>query len=182
MSRIIAWNLMTLDGYFEGSRSWDLGFHELVWGQELERFSIEQSKSADMLLFGRVTYEGMAAYWTTATGEIADFMNSVPKTVFSSTLERADWRNTRLVKTDAAHEVSRLRREPGRDVYIFGSAKLCASLLRERLIDEYRLGLVPVVLGAGNPLFKPAPSQIRMKLLEAKPLGTGCVILRYAPA
>jgi dihydrofolate reductase len=181
MRKLIMWNLITLDGYFEGPKSWDLDWHEDVWGEELERFSIEQAKSIGMLLFGRVTYEGMAAYWRTATGEIADFMNSVPKVVFSTTLDKADWNNTRLVKANAAQEVAALKEAPGKDLYIFGSAELSAGLMREGLIDEYRLCLNPLVLGAGNPLFKAGPNRLRMKLLEARPLASGCVILRYQP-
>lgn len=89
------WNVMTLDGYFEGTQNWDLSFHNLIWGQELEKLSIEQLKSADYLIFGRVTYEGMAAYWTkaeaeTAEQEVAKLMNSIPKLVFSKTLKSAD--------------------------------------------------------------------------------------------
>jgi hypothetical protein len=80
------WNIITLDGYFEGDKNWDLSFHEKLWGPELEKKSIEQLKSADYLLFGRVTYEGMAAYWKTAEGEIAGLMNSIPKLVCSRTL------------------------------------------------------------------------------------------------
>ena len=72
MRKLIMWNLVSLDGFFEGAKSWDLGWHESVWGDELERLSIDQLKSADMLLFGRVTYEGMAGYWSSAKGEIAD--------------------------------------------------------------------------------------------------------------
>src|SRR5437870_3991 len=98
MRKLIMWNLVTLDGFFEGPNSWDLGWHEYVWGEELERLSIEQSRSIGALVFGRVTYEGMAAYWSTATGEIAEFMNGVPKIVVSTTLEAADWSNTRLIK------------------------------------------------------------------------------------
>lgn len=181
MRKLIMWNLITLDGYFEGPKSWDLDWHEYVWGDELERLSIEQAKSIGMLLFGRVTYEGMAAYWRTATGEIADFMNGVPKVVFSTTLAEADWNNTRLVKANARAEVVALKEAPGKDLYIFGSAELSAGLMREGLIDEYRLCLAPLVLGAGNPLFKASPSHLRMKLLEARPLASGAVILRYEP-
>src|SRR5271169_5090342 len=90
MSRLIMWNLMTVDGCFEGAKSWDLAFHQAVWGPELEAFSIEQLRTADRLLFGRVTYEGMAAYWRTAQGEVADFMNRLPKVVFSTSLTRMD--------------------------------------------------------------------------------------------
>src|SRR5438093_13512366 len=78
MSKLIMWNMVTLDGFFEGPKSWDIDWHEYVWGDELEQLSIEQSKSVGMLLFGRVTYQGMAQYWSSAHGEIADFMNSVP--------------------------------------------------------------------------------------------------------
>ena len=111
MRNLIMWNMVTLDGFFEGPKSWDLDWHEYVWGEELERFSLEQSESADMLLFGRVTYEGMAAYWSSAEGEIAEFMNKVPKVVFSRTLERADWNNTRLVKAGAEEEVAKLKQQ-----------------------------------------------------------------------
>jgi dihydrofolate reductase len=181
MRRVVMWNMVTLDGFFEGTSKWEIDWHEQVWGEELERFSIEQSLEIGCLLFGRVTYEGMAAYWTTATGEIADFMNSVPKIVFSRTLDSADWNNTRLVKDAPEAEVARLKQEDGKDLYVFGSAGLSATLTRHGLIDEYRLGLNPLVLGGGNPLFKPSPDRLRMKLIEARPLGSGVVLLRYTP-
>ncbi len=181
MRKVIMWNLVTLDGFFEGSKSWEIDWHDYAWGEELEKFSIEQSKSIGTLLFGRVAYEGMAGYWTTAKGETADFMNSVPKIVFSKTPERAGWNNTRLVKENAAEEVAQLKQQPGKDLFIFGSANFSTTLTQHGLIDEYRLGLTPVVLGGGNPLFKASPERIRMKLLEARPLKAGCVILRYQP-
>ena len=180
--RLIMWNLVTLDGFFEGPKKWDLEWHEYVWGEELERLSVEQLTSADMLLFGRVTYQGMANYWPSAKGEVADLMNGIPKVVFSRTLDRAEWNNTRLVKGRAEDEVGLLKRQPGKDMLIFGSADLSSTLTRHGLIDEYRLGLTPVVLGSGNPLFKPATERLNLKLVDAKPLTSGCVILRYRPA
>jgi dihydrofolate reductase len=182
MRRLIMWNMVTLDGYFEGSKPWDIGWHDLAWGEELERLSVEQTSAADMLLFGRVTYQGMAAYWPSAKGDVADIMNAIPKVVFSRTLERADWSNTRLVRGPAEQEVPRLKQEPGKDLFIFGSASLASSLTRKGLIDEYRLGVAPVVLGAGTALFKPGPDAMKMKLLDARALKTGCVVLRYEPA
>lgn len=134
-----------------------------------------------MLLFGRVTYEGMASYWPSQKGEIADFMNTIPKIVFSRTLEKAEWSNTRLMRGDAAPEVSRLKRQPGGNLTIFGSAQLCSTLTEHGLIDEYQLGVVPVVLGRGTPLFKPRPNRMRLTLIEARPTKSGCVILRYRP-
>jgi dihydrofolate reductase len=182
MRQVIMWNVVTLDGYFEGAKSWDLDFHDYVWGDELEQFSLEQLASADTLLFGRVTYEGMASYWTTATDAVAGPMNSIAKVVFSRTLEHATWNNTRLVREPAEEEVARLKEQPGRDMLVFGSANLSATLMRHGLIDEYRLCLAPVVLGAGNPLFKPSSERTRMSLVDARPLKTGGLVLRYRPA
>jgi dihydrofolate reductase len=178
---LIVWNLITLDGFFEGPRSWDLDFHEYAWGEELERFSLEQLDGADLLLFGRVTYEGMARYWSSAKGEIAERMNRIRKMVFSSTLDRADWSNTTLVRECVAGEVARLKEQSGKDILVFGSAALSATLMEHGLIDEYRLGLAPVVLGGGNPLFKPSSKKTAMELIEARPLKSGCVLLRYRP-
>src|SRR5207253_6631773 len=136
-------------------------------------------KSIGMLLFGRVTYPGMASFWPKEKGEIADFMNSVPKVVFSRTMEKAEWNNSRLVKGNAEEEVARLKKQSGKDLFIFGSANLLATLTRNGLIDEYRLCLAPVVLGGGNPLFKESPEHLKLKLTEARPLKSGGVILRY---
>jgi len=180
MRPLIMWNLVTLDGFFEGAKSWDLAFHETVWGDELERISIDQLRGADCLLFGRTTYEGMAAYWAKATGTVAELMNGIRKVVFSRTLARADWNNTRLVAGPAEEEVSRIKGEPGKDILIFGSANLTDSLSRRGLIDEYRIGLVPVVLGVGNPLFK-AGNPMQLHLAQTTPLESGCTILRLHP-
>jgi dihydrofolate reductase len=181
MRKVIMWNLVTLDGYFEGPKSWDIDWHESFWGEELEKLSLDQLRLADMLLFGRVTYEGMASYWPSQKGDIADIMNRVPKVVFSKTLKKAEWNNTRLVKENPEKEVARLKGQPGKDLFIFGSANLSSTLTRHRLIDEYRLGLAPLLLGGGNPLFKGGPERIKLKLIEARPLKSGCVILRYEP-
>jgi dihydrofolate reductase len=132
------------------------------------------------VLFGRRTYEGMAAHWTTATGEIADMMNSIEKAVATHTLDEATWNNTRLLKGDAVKAVKGLKAEDGKDIFIMGSADLLASLLAAGLVDEYRVCLAPVVLGGGNPLFKPQDSQVTMRLESARPFKTGAVILTYA--
>lgn len=182
MSRLIMWNLITLDGMFEGPKPWDLRSHEYAWDDELERFSLEQAHEVGGLIFGRRTYEGMAAHWTAASGETADFMNRVPKYVFSRTLDRADWDNSTLVKDDAASAVARLKAQTGKDLFVFGSADLSATLIRHGLYDEYRIGLVPVTLGEGNPLFKPDSEPLKLRLVESRPLGPRCLLLRYQPA
>ena len=182
MRKLIVWNLMTLDGYFEGSKPWDLDFHMLAWGDELERYSKDLGKEGDLLIFGRKTYEGMAAYWpdATETPEIADYMNGIAKIAVSRTLDKADWNNTRVVG-DIVPEIKRLKQQPGKTMFVFGSAELVDTLLKEGLVDEIRICLAPVVLGGGNPHFKPAPKRIAMKLIDTKPLNTGAVVLRYEP-
>jgi dihydrofolate reductase len=176
---LVMWNLMTLDGFFDGAENWALDWHQYAWGEELERMSIDELRAADLLLFGRVTYEGMAAYWKTAEGEVAGYMNSLPKAVFSRTLERADWQNTKLLKGDVKKEVEELKRAGEKNIFVFGSGDLSATLLGEGLFDEYRLCLVPVVLGSGKQLFGRALRRVRMKLLESRALASGSVLLRY---
>ena len=181
MRKLIQWNLITLDGFFDGAKSWELDWHHYFWGKELEVFSIEQLKSADILLFGRITYEGMAAYWQTATGEVADYMNRLPKVVFSRTLGRADWANTTLVKEDAMQAVQELKTQGNGNMFVFGSGDLCAQLAENGLFDEYRIALSPTILGKGKTLFGRGMSRFQLELLEARPLATGVVILRYKP-
>ena len=181
MRKLIMWNLLTLDGYFEGAKSWELDWHNDVWGEELERFSIDQLRTADMLLFGRVTYEGMASYWRGANGEVADFMNNLPKVVFSQTLKTADWANTTIVSHQASAFVLKLKHEGYGNMFVFGSGNLSATFIREQLFDEYRLLVTPVILGHGNPLFGHGLTHQVLRLLDSRQLASGGVMLRYAP-
>lgn len=180
MGRVIVWNLVTLDGYFEGVKKWDLDFHTQAWGPELETLSKEFGKKAEALVFGRITYEGMKAYWTTTDDdtEIKAYMNALPKIVASRTLETADWNNARIAR-DITAELAQLKQATEKNIYIFGSADLVASLLKGDVIDEIMLCMVPVLLGQGTPLFKPADQFKLLKLLESRPLESGGVILRY---
>jgi dihydrofolate reductase len=181
MAKLIMWNLMTLDGFVEGPNH-DLSWHSYGWGEELERLSIEQGKSAGALLFGRVTYDLMARHWPKEKGEVADFMNALPKVVFSRTLTTSDWNNTRVFNSDVTDTVTKLKRETPKDIFLFGSADLAASLIPHGLIDEFRIAVCPVILGAGTPLFKDSSERLKLKLLDAKSLSTGIVILRYEAA
>jgi dihydrofolate reductase len=176
------WNIITLDGYFEGDKEWDLSFHDAIWGPELEKIGIEQLSAADFLVFGRLTYEGMAAYWKTAKGETARLMNSIPKLVFSRTLKAVDWDNTTLVQGNAAEEISKLKTQGSGDMYVLGSADLSETFIADKLFDEYRIAIAPVILGSGRPLFrnKGVPSG-RLKLLSSQQLSSGGVLLKYTP-
>ncbi|MBB3540336.1 MULTISPECIES: dihydrofolate reductase family protein [unclassified Rhizobium] len=182
MRKLVVWNLMTLDGYFEGTKPWDIEFHNLAWGPELERYAEQFGEEGDLLVFGRKTYEGMAAYWPAAEGEekIKAYMNGIAKIAVSRSMTTADWNNTRVV-SDPVPELKKLKIEAGKTIFIFGSAELADSLLQQGLVDEVRICLVPVILGGGNPLFKPASQQIPMTLLDSATTKSGAVILRYKP-
>jgi dihydrofolate reductase len=108
-------------------------------------------------------------------------MNRLPKVVFSRALERADWNNTQLIKNATTGEINNLKHGGDKNLFVFGSANLCATLMQNNLFDEYRLALAPVVLGTGKPLFPPAANQLKLKLLDCRALSNGCIILRYAP-
>lgn len=184
MRKLIMWNVITLDGCFQGEKNWDLAFHELVWGKELEDFGIEQLKSADMLVFGETTYKGMADYWTkaegTAEGEVAKYMNKLPKIVCSPTLTTAEWNNTTIVR-DAVAELPKLKHEGDGAMFVFGSGILSESLMKANLFDEYRLCIAPVFLGKGRRLFNEGLPYQKLKQLEARVLQNGGILLRYAP-
>ena len=179
MSKLIMWNIITLDGYFEGEKNWELPFHQIVWGSEMERFCLEQLSSTSYLVFGRITYEGMAAYWKTEEGEIADFMNKLPKIVCSRTLNSADWNNSTLIKENVANEIATLKAKSDKDMYVFGSANLSETLIRENLLDEYRIGIAPVIAGKGRYLFSKGLPEKKLSLISSQPLMTGGVILKY---
>jgi dihydrofolate reductase len=176
------WNFMTLDGYLEGEKNWDLSFHETVWGPELEKISLEQLNAADYLVFGRITYEGMAAYWKTAEGEnagIAHLMNKIPKLVFSRTLNSVDWNNSSLIKENASAEISKLKAQGNGDMFVFGSGNLSSTFINDNLFDEYRIGVAPIIAGSGRPLFEKGITPRPLTLVSSKPLSTGGVVLTF---
>ena len=179
MRKLIMWNIMTLDGYFEGKQNWDLSFHDLVWGKELEQLSLEQLHAADYLVFGRVTYEGMSAHFTKEKGEIADLMNKIPKLVFSKTLKEVNWNNSTLIKENASSEISKLKTQSDGDMFVFGSANLSETFINDNLIDEYRIGIAPIILGSGRPLFRQGISSKKLSLVETQQLSNGGVILKF---
>jgi len=166
MRKIVLFNMATLDGLFAGPGG-EIDWHHV--DEEFNEFAIAQLNSAGGLLFGRATYQGMASYWPTDVAMkndpiVADKMNTLPKIVFSRTLERVEWNNTRLVKGNVAEEISKLKQQPGKDLLLFGSADLASTLTNLGLIDEYRVMVNPVVLGSGKPLFKGMKDKLNLKL------------------
>lgn len=180
MRKVVLCDMLSLDGYFEGPGE---GWQALDWHRadgEWEAYGIELLSAADALLLGRRTYEGFAEFWSAQTGELARLLNDIPKVVFSTTLQRADWNNSRLVRTNAAEEVARMKAEDGQNLLILGSGGFAASLTRERLIDEYLLGFNPVILGAGRPLFPPGEPRLELDLAGTRTFGSGIVLLTCA--
>jgi dihydrofolate reductase len=181
--KLIVFIMVTLDGFFEGPNQ-DISWHNV--DQEFNEFAIEQLQTIGGILFGRVTYQGMASYWPTDAAlsddpVVAGQMNSLPKIVFSNTLDRADWNNTTLIKGDIAQEVAKLKQQPGKDLFIFGSGNLAANLTRLGLIDEYRLIINPVALGQGTPMFQGIAEKLQLKLLKTRVFDSGNVLLYYEP-
>ena len=180
MRKVISFVLTTLDGYHEGPN------HEIDWrnvDDEFNQFSIQQLDEIGTLLFGRVTYELMAAYWPTPAAmesdpDIAARMNSMPKVVVSRTLDDVEWANARLVKDGLAEALAELKQQPGKDIAVFGSSNLTASLMRMGLVDEFRIMVNPVVLGEGRPLFQTA-DRTNLKLVRTRTFDSGNVLLYY---
>jgi dihydrofolate reductase len=134
----------------------------------------------------RATYQLMAGYWPKASSaeddpKIIEAMNKLPKVVFSRTLASVDWKNSRLVRTDAAEEVVRLKQGPGKHLVIYGSGGLVSALSLRGLIDDYRVFVAPLVLGAGVPMFRELEQRVPLRLAEAKSFRSGVVLLRYEP-
>jgi dihydrofolate reductase len=184
MRQIFAFIMTTLDGYYEGPNQ---EFDFWVVDEEFNRFAVEQLDEVDTLLFGRVTYEGMAAYWPTPAGEeddprIAARMNGLSKIVVSRTLDEAEWANTRLINDDVADELIKLKQQPGKNIAILGSSDLTVSLLQMGLVEEVRIMVNPVVLGAGKSVFRTADERISLKLLRTRRFNSGNVLLYYQPA
>jgi dihydrofolate reductase len=157
------------------------------WGLPPEDPALKQRKldwfgNVDLHLMGRATYEEMAEFWPVSDDPYAAPMNNIPKVVFSKTLKRADWADTRIAPGDLATEISDLKREAGNDMLAWGGAAFAQSLSRLGLVDEYRLILQPVALGEGLPLFKDLSEPLQLELVDAQTYESGAALHVYRPA
>ena len=186
MRRLIVFNNISLDGYFvdaTGSMSWA---HNTTPDAEWNAFMVENSTSRAVLVFGRITYDLMASFWPTPMAAqqmpaATEGMNSSQKIVFSRTMDKASWNNTRLVKTDPVAEMRKLKNEPGNDLCILGSGSIVAQLAPEGLIDEYLIAVAPVVLGKGRTMFEGVTKKLPMKRTRTHAFANGHVLLCYEP-
>ncbi len=177
MSKLLVAEFLTLDGVMEAPEQWNGPFLNEEMGMEIGG-NLFQS---DALLYGRRTYEEMAAAWPGRTGGMADRFNSMPKFVVSTTLQEATWNNSKLIKSNIPEEVFRLKQQLGQAITILGSGELVRTLMQHRLIDEYLFVVCPLVLGKGKQLFQDA-SPTTLRLVRSKAYTTGAVWLTYQPA
>jgi dihydrofolate reductase len=187
MARIIVTEFVSLDGVMQdpgGAEDFQYGgwSFEFARGDEGDAFKLEETMESDALLLGRVTYEGFANAWPSREGEFADKFNSMPKYVVSSTLADPSWTNTTVLEGDPVESVRRLRQERDDTIVVHGSRRLVQTLLDNDLVDELRLMVFPVVLGAGDRVFGETSEKKRLELVQSKVVGDGVVILVYRPA
>src|ERR671938_492670 len=183
-ARIVVTEFVSLDGVMEAPGGepdfkypgWTFDFDR---GDDGNQFKLEETKQADAMLIGRVTYESFAGAWPNREGEFADKFNSMAKYVVSATLEDPEWNNTTVIRDDIAGQIQKLRDEPGGDILVNGSAQLVELLVENGLVDEYRLMVFPTVLGDGKRLFGDTSAPAALRLVESRPAGE-TVILIYA--
>ena len=189
MGKIVISENVSLDGVVEDPAGVE-GFRRGGWvgrvgdrgREEAAKVLLDEALGADAQLFGRRTYEFLAARWPSRGGELADRLNSMPKYVVSSTLEDPEWNNSTVLKGDVVEEVSRLKQEQDGNIVVHGSRQLAQTLLELDLVDELRLMVFPVVLGAGKRLFGETSDKKTLKLVESQPVGDGVMILVYGRA
>jgi dihydrofolate reductase len=186
MGKIVISENVTLDGVIQDPAG-DEGFRLGGWvglikdRPELGKLALDEALSAEALLLGRRSYEWLAARWPSRSGELADRLNGLPKYVVSSTLEEPKWNNSTVIKGDVVNEVSKLKQELNGDIVVPGSFQLLRTLIEHDLVDELRLKIYPVVLGAGERLFGETSDKKPMRLINAQTLDDGIAFLTYQP-
>jgi dihydrofolate reductase len=179
LRNIIVSNMVSLDGYMAGPKG---EIDWFVWDKDLERFTKEMMSKVDMMLFGRVTYEMMAAYWPTAKADdpyIKERMNGLPKIVFSKTLDKVAWNNSTLLSHIDPERISRIKKMPGKNIVVLGSGGIVTALTNLGLVDEYRI--IVNLLGNGISMFKGLEARQRLELKDTRQLGSGVAIMTYHP-
>jgi dihydrofolate reductase len=185
MRKVHVFNNVSLDGFFTDAKG------DMSWAhkqdEEWNAFASANASGNGELLFGRVTYDMMAAFWPTPQAakmlpKVAAGMNAMRKTVFSRTLDTVAWQNTVLMKGDLVTEVRRLKRQPGPDIVILGSGSIVSQLTQARLIDEYQLVVNPIVVGRGRSLFETVVDTLNLTLTKTQSFRNGNVVLWYERA
>jgi dihydrofolate reductase len=175
MRKVVVTEFISLDGVME-EPAWTAPY----WNDDIAKFKGDEQDTSDALLLGRVTYQGFAAAWPESADEGADYMNTVPKYVVSTTLDNVEWNNSTLIKDNIVEEITKLKQQDGKDILVYGSATLVQTLTQHDLVDRYRLLVYPVVVGKGKRLFK-VGTTAALELLESQSFSSGVVALVYEP-
>ena len=185
MPKLVVYNAMSLDGYFTDAKG------DMSWAHkqdpEWQAFVKENASGGGRLLFGRITYQLMASFWSTPAAMqsnpvVAERLNALPKFVCSTTLQQVTWNNTTLLKGDLTTEVRKLKQQAGADIVVMGSGSVVAQLAEAGLIDQYQIVLNPLVVGQGRTLFEGVQRRLPMKLAKSRPFANSNVVLFYEPA
>jgi dihydrofolate reductase len=176
MGKLVVTEFVSLDGVFEdpgGSEEYEHGgwTFEYDRGEDGNTFKLDEVMEAEVQLLGRVTYEGFAAAWPSRDGPFADKLNNDPKYVVSTTLEKPEWQNTKVISSDVAGAISKLKEETVGVILVAGSGTLVRTLLQENLVDELRLMVFPTILGRGRRLFPDGIGRLKFELAESKTVG-----------
>lgn len=183
MRKLTAFIFTTLNGFYKGEKN-DISWHG--HGKEESEFSEEMLKQNNILLFGRKTYENMLAFWPTPAAkehfpEVARGMNSAEKIVFSNSLKKANWKNTKVIGGDIVTQTKELKQSKGKDLTILGSGTIIDLFTNHRLIDEYQVMIDPVVIEKGTSVFSGTKYMLNLRLTEVKTFTSGVIILYYSP-
>lgn len=176
MRKLVVTEFLSLDGIMEDP-AWTFKY----WNDEIANFKGEESSTSDALLLGRVTYQGFAAAWPESKDEGAPYFNSVRKYVVSTTLDKAEWNNSMLIKDNIVDEIAKLKQQDGKDIVVHGSAMLVQTLMQHDLVDSYRLLVYPLVIGKGKRLFQDG-TNATLQLVDSKMFSSGVAALIYQPA
>lgn len=185
MGKVVVSQFISIDGVVEdpgGSEGWERGGWAFQFdrGEVGDKFKLDEVMAGEVLLLGRTTYEGFAAAWPEREGDFADKFNSMPKYVVSTTLQDPEWNNSTVVRDDIAGAVAELKKEFSGDILVNGSIRLVQTLLDERLVDELRLMLYPVVLGGGKRLFPEKSGMTSFRLTQSTPAGETIILVYEA--
>jgi dihydrofolate reductase len=181
MAKLIVFNLISVDGFFE---SIDNSLDWFNADEEFNEFALNQLKSIHAILYGRITYEGMFEYWTSEMAaqsdlEMTTLMNETKKFVFSKTLNSLKWKNAELISNELISKVNEIKKTYSKDIIVFGSGNLITSLIELKLVDGFRLMVVPVLLGKGKRLFQDLSNTTNLKSLDKKQFDSGNLLLTY---
>lgn len=176
MRKLVVSQFLTLDGVMEAPEKWNTQY---LNDAEVVNEILADFSECDCLLFGHTTYDFFAARWPSRTGEMADKFNTLPKYVVSTSLQKAEWNNSTIITADACEKIKLVKELPGKNILVLGSHQLVQALMKNDLIDEYKMFVFPLITGTGKRLFEKGTTGQTLKLIAARSFATGVVALTY---